>query len=177
MSFDERTAHRNWHFPPVRILSPEEITQKNHHLRPQRLRRSSATHHTSSSGQHSLAGEQHKQARATPARTLLSELRGLYDQMILLFLFHLIHATILILLPAAAWTRIIAADLHFFLKRDHIRSASAVWFFRQWTQVRLFEFLKNLLEIFFNSMELKMHLNSCIRILMRVFKCNYFTIS
>ena len=85
MSFDERTAHRNWHFPPVKILSPEEITQKNHHLRPQRLRRSSATHHTSSSGQHSLAGEQHKQARATPVRTLLSELRGLYDQMILLF--------------------------------------------------------------------------------------------
>ena len=61
---------------------------------------------------------------------LLSELRGLYDQMILLFLFHLIHTTILILLPAAAWTRIIAADLHFFLKRDHIRSDRAVRFFR-----------------------------------------------
>ena len=37
-------------------LLPEEITQNNHYLRPQRLRRSSATHHASSSGQHSLAG-------------------------------------------------------------------------------------------------------------------------
>ena len=130
MSFDERTAHRNWHFPPVKGSSAGGELPKNHHLRPQRLRRSSATHHTSSSGQHSLAGEQHKQARATPVRTLLSELRGLYDQMILLFLFHLIHAAILILLPAAAWTRVIAADLHFFLKRNPIRSARAVWFFR-----------------------------------------------
>ena len=35
---------------------PEEIAQKNHHLRPQRLRRSSAVRRASSSGEHSLAG-------------------------------------------------------------------------------------------------------------------------
>ena len=113
-------APRSWQFLPVRVLLPENNTQKDHHIRPLRLRRTTAVHHTSSSGQHSLAGVQRKQTRATPVRTLLSELRGLYDQMILLFLFHLIHAAILILLSAAAWTRIIAADFHFFLKRGHI---------------------------------------------------------
>ena len=35
---------------------PEEIAQKNHHLRPPRLRRSSASRNASSSGEHSLAG-------------------------------------------------------------------------------------------------------------------------
>ena len=35
---------------------PEEIAQKNHHLRPQRLRRSSAAENSMSSGEHSLAG-------------------------------------------------------------------------------------------------------------------------
>ena len=38
------------------VLPPEESLPKDDHLRPQRLRRSSATHHASSSGQHSLAG-------------------------------------------------------------------------------------------------------------------------
>ena len=37
-------------------LLPEEITQNDHHLRPRRLRRSTATHHASSSGQHSFTG-------------------------------------------------------------------------------------------------------------------------
>ena len=123
-------APRSWQFLPVRVLLPENNTQKDHHIRPLRLRRTTAVHHTSSSGQHSLAGVQRKQTPATPVRTLLSELRGLYDQMILLFLFHLIHAAILILLPAAAWARIVAADLHFFLKRDPIRGARAIRFFR-----------------------------------------------
>ncbi len=35
---------------------PEEIAQKDHHLRPPRLRRSSAVRRASSSGEHSLAG-------------------------------------------------------------------------------------------------------------------------
>ena len=38
------------------VSLPEEILQKDHHLRPRRLRRSSATRHASSSGQHSLPG-------------------------------------------------------------------------------------------------------------------------
>ena len=78
-------APRSWQFLPVRVLLPENNTQKDHHIRPLRLRRTTAVHHTSSSDHGGFAGEQHKQARATPVRTLLSELRGLYDQMILLF--------------------------------------------------------------------------------------------
>ncbi|CZR06021.1 hypothetical protein SAMN04488048_11511 [Trichococcus flocculiformis] len=37
-------------------LLPEEITQNDHHLRPRRLRRTSAARNTASSGQHSLTG-------------------------------------------------------------------------------------------------------------------------
>ena len=56
MSSDEHPAYRSWRFPPVKVLSPEENIQKDHHLRPPRLRRSSAARHAASSGQHSLAG-------------------------------------------------------------------------------------------------------------------------
>ena len=41
---------------PVRGLSPEEIIQKDHYLRPPRLRRSTAGRIAFSSGQHSLIG-------------------------------------------------------------------------------------------------------------------------
>ena len=37
-------------------LPPEENIQKNHHLRPLRLRRSSPARHALSSGEHSLTG-------------------------------------------------------------------------------------------------------------------------
>ena len=53
-SSDEHPAHRSWRFPPVRGFPPEENIQKDHHLRPPRLRRTSASHHASSSGEHSL---------------------------------------------------------------------------------------------------------------------------
>ena len=52
-------------------LLPEEITQNDHHLRPRRLRRSSATHHASSSGQHSLTGADVAGARLTFDRVTL----------------------------------------------------------------------------------------------------------
>jgi len=42
--------------PPVKGLSPEEEIPKDYHLRPRRLRRSSAARHARSSGQHSLPG-------------------------------------------------------------------------------------------------------------------------
>jgi hypothetical protein len=38
------------------VLPPEENIQKDHHLRPPRLRRTSASHHAASSGEHSLPG-------------------------------------------------------------------------------------------------------------------------
>jgi len=43
-------------FPKIRDSLPEKSTQKDYHLRPQRLRRSSAARHASSSGQHALTG-------------------------------------------------------------------------------------------------------------------------
>ena len=56
LSSYERSPHRSWQFPPVKVLSPEENIPKDYHLRPPRLRRSSAACHASSSGQHSLPG-------------------------------------------------------------------------------------------------------------------------
>jgi len=53
---DEHPAHRSWQFPPVRVLPPEDILPKDHHLQPRRLRRSSAARRVSSSGEHSLSG-------------------------------------------------------------------------------------------------------------------------
>lgn len=46
---------------------PEENIQKDHHLRPQQLRRSSAARHASSSGEHSLARVQPPATRSPPA--------------------------------------------------------------------------------------------------------------
>ncbi|OUL07872.1 hypothetical protein B0533_11560 [Sedimentibacter sp. SX930] len=43
-------------FPKIRDSLPEKSTQKDYHLRPQRLRRTTAARHASSSGQHALTG-------------------------------------------------------------------------------------------------------------------------
>jgi len=47
-------------------LQPEDNTPKDHHLRPPRLRRSSATHQAASSGQHSLSGVELLTRRCLP---------------------------------------------------------------------------------------------------------------
>ena len=71
LSSDERPPHRGWRFPPVRGFPPEENIQKDYHLRPPRLRRSSATHHASPSGQHSLPGGELPGATPPPASARL----------------------------------------------------------------------------------------------------------
>ena len=43
-------------FPKIRDSLPEKSTQKDYHLRPPRLRRSSAGRHARSSGEHALPG-------------------------------------------------------------------------------------------------------------------------
>lgn len=67
-------------FPKIRDSLPEKSTQKDYHLRPQRLRRTTAARHASSSGQHALTGVEIVGAVCLPTSALLVGARRLGRQ-------------------------------------------------------------------------------------------------
>ena len=73
LSSDERPSHRSWQFPPVRGCSAGGEHPKDNHLRPPRLRRTTAARHAASSGQHSLPGVE---LAGTPTLPMSTRLTG-----------------------------------------------------------------------------------------------------
>lgn len=68
-------------FPKIRDSLPEKSTQKDYHLRPQRLRRTTAARHASSSGQHALTGVEIVGAVCLPSSAPLVGARRLGRQL------------------------------------------------------------------------------------------------